>query len=137
MTTFTSHKLKDGNGSHCHCSCYFCCMRVIACVLLGCYSYSYSVRVGCMCVCTCVHVCVCACVCVRVCVRVCAPVHIICAAVCLHPCLMLASLSLLHSHRLQCQCNANYTILEGQSKVCESCMAASCSCRSSASRSVR
>jgi len=107
----------------------------------------------CVCICVCVYVCVCVnkgarerlcvfvCVCVCACACVCAPVHVcvrlcMCVRVCVRVCLllqcccMLASLStsFVHNHRMQCQCYANCTILWGQTKVCESCMAASCSC---------
>jgi len=79
----------------------------------------------CVCVCACVYLCVFVCVCVCVCARQCMSFLLL-----LHDS-MLASLSqfnLLHNHRMQYQCNANHTILWGQTKVCGSCMAASCSC---------
>ena len=77
----------------------------------------------CMCVCACVRLCMCVLVCVRACACVCACpflLHCCCMSM-LAPC----QLHLLHNHRMQCQCNAN---CRGQTKVCNSCMAAFCSC---------
>jgi len=86
----------------------------------------------CMCVCEFVCACVCtlcACACVyarcapaRVCAR-CVCVHVVCLQ---HACIPVNYISCIAT---ECQCSANCTILWGQTKVCEFCMAASlCSC---------
>ena len=89
-------------------------MRVRVCVC-ACACACVSVRV-----CTCVSVCACACV--RACVCVCVHmfVHVVRLCRC---CCMLASLN--SCIITECQCSANCTILWGQTKVCEFCMAAS------------
>jgi len=114
------------------------CVRVCVCV---------SVRV-CACVIVCACACVCACVCMCVCEFVCACVCTLCACACVYarcaPARVCARCVCVHVVCLQhacipvnyisciateCQCSANCTILWGQTKVCEFCMAASpCSC---------
>jgi len=89
-------------------------VRVCACVC-------ECVRL-CMCVCVFVYVCVCLCVCVFVCVCVCVS---LCAHVCVHVVRLRIPVNLIRLPTTECQC----TILWGQNKVCEFCMAASpCSC---------
>ena len=87
------------------CASFACCLGAVARV----------------CVFTCLCMRVCVCVCVRLCISAALLLH---EGACLHPC----QLHLLHNHKMQCQCNANCTILWGQTKVYKSCMAASCSC---------
>jgi hypothetical protein len=94
-----------------------------------------------VCLCLCVRAC--ACVSVRVCACVlCAPVHVcvrvyVCVSVCAHVCARCAPahfcccipVNFISCITTECQCSANCTILWGQTKVCEFCMAASpCSC---------
>jgi hypothetical protein len=87
----------------------------------------------CACACVCARLCarvlerecvcgVCMCVCARVCAR-CAPAHFrCCLRACLHPC----QLHKLHNHKMPMQCQLYNPV--GANKVCEFCMAASCSC---------
>jgi len=63
-------------------------------------------------------------VCLRVCIRVCVCVSL-CAHVCVHVVRLRIPVNLIRLPTTECQC----TILWGQNKVCEFCMAASpCSC---------
>jgi len=84
-----------------------------------------------MCLCVCasvwvcapVHVCVYACECVCACACVCA--RCASAAAWEHACIPVNFISCINT---ECQCSANCTILWGQTKVCEFCIAASYSC---------
>ena len=108
------------------------CVHVCAC---ACVSVRVCTCVSmCACACVCLHVCMyeCVCACVCVCAR-CAPAHFRC---CMRACLFLSQFHLLHNHRLQCQCNANYTILGANQgvRVLHGCLLF---LRSFASRSAR
>jgi hypothetical protein len=126
---------------------FACCLGVIArervCVFLCerarvCEGARESVCVRvCVCVC-CVCVCAraCACVSVRVracvsacaCACVCACVYM-CVSLCVYVVRLRIPVNLISCIIKECQCSANCTILWGQKKVCEFCMAASpCSC---------
>ena len=96
----------------CVCTCVRICMCFCACVHLCEYVHL------CICVCMCVYVCVCECVCVCVCTSW-------ACAFLLHACIPVNFISCITT---ECQCSANRTFLWGQTKVCEFCMAASCSC---------
>ena len=91
----------------CVCVCCVCvCARACACV---------SVRVR-----ACVSACACACVCACV---------YMCVSLCVYVVRLRIPVNLISCIIKECQCSANCTILWGQKKVCEFCMAASpCSC---------
>ena len=93
------------------CTCVCACVRLCECVYL------------CMCVRVCECVCVCACICECVCVfaRVC--VHVV--GLCISAAAFLSTYLVVQPRNVN---TVPTVILWGKTKVCEFCMAASCSC---------